>query len=80
MVNAQLAATDKPKARVALLTAALKGQRETLKMVEHADSVNLEADVLWWRSISLDTEIRLLSTRKSEAAQIKALKRNESRR
>ncbi len=74
LVNAQLAATDNPEQRVAVLTEALKREREIMKFASPVCGRD-EVDVEWWRSISLYTQIRLLRVQKSPAVQIRALQK-----
>ncbi len=74
LVNAQLAATDNPEQRVAVLTEALKREREIMKVASPVCGRN-EVDVEWWRSISLYTQIRLLRVQKNPAVQIRALQK-----
>ncbi len=76
LVNAQMAATAKPEEQIALLTAALKRERDILKKVEYVCGPEFsQADIERWRSISLYTQIRLARAQKNEAAPIKALEK-----
>jgi hypothetical protein len=74
LVNAQLGATDRPEAKIALLMEDLRRQRATRMAVEHSDTPSLESQVLWWQSICLYTEINLRREQKGAASQIKSLR------
>jgi outer membrane protein TolC len=77
LVNAQLEVADKSEERIALLSKALERERELLLMFQAAEGLNTR-HILWWRSVSLQTQIRLAKERNESPTEIAQLRKKRA--